>query len=258
MKSNLDIKFSIITPCYNSVDTIRATIESVLSQNYNNIEYIIIDGGSTDGTLEVIHEYIASLSIISEQDDGIADAMNKGIKMSSGDVIGILNADDVYLPGALLKVSKYITTDNNSVVHGDMYVVFPNSNLSYESIASDSPDFSKGMVIHHPAMFIPKKIMIKYGYYDTSLKITMDWELCLRYSKNNVNFIHCDNFIVKYVVGGLSTIHSFEVFSEMHLLRKRYHMFQFIDIAYLKHSILSFFTFGRIILISHMKRAILK
>ena len=138
---------SIITPCLNSKDTIRTTIESVISQNDCSIEYIVVDGGSTDGTLNIIREYADSIHLITGKDKSIADAMNKGIRASSGDIVGILNDDDVYHDGALAEVERVHRQHPNSVLHGDMDVVFPNSYLKYVARSPSNPNFKLGMVI---------------------------------------------------------------------------------------------------------------
>ena len=121
MKEN-NIKVSIITVCFNSEKTIRRTIESVLYQTYPNIEYIIVDGKSTDGTVDIVKEYLPAfqkrLRYVSERDKGIYDAMNKGIRLSAGDVIGIINSDDFYEPDAVENIVKYADRGSCQVLYG--------------------------------------------------------------------------------------------------------------------------------------------
>ena len=161
------MKISIITVCYNSQGTIKDTIESVIHQTYDNIEYIIIDGGSTDGTIETIEKY-SEINLIKGKDKSIADAMNKGMRAASGTIIGILNADDYYLSYAIEEIVKNYKKFPNFVLHAGMRA-FSDSVNFYDIPAPVNPNFLKGMVINHPTLFIPKKILLEYGDYDEDL-----------------------------------------------------------------------------------------
>lgn len=181
------MKISIITPAYNSGKTIRDTIESVLSQKYADFEHIIVDGNSTDDTLEIIKEYEdrynGKLKFISEPDNGIYDAMNKGIKMATGDVIGTLNSDDFFTSEeSLSKISEEL--DEADCVYGDIHFVNPHDlskPVRYYSSANFSPaKMRMGFMPAHPSFYCRRKVYEESGLYDISFKIAADFEFLLR------------------------------------------------------------------------------
>lgn len=198
-------RISVITIAYNSAKTIDKTINSVLNQNYDDLEYIIIDGGSTDGTVDIIKEYGSHISYwVSEEDEGISDAFNKGIKVATGDLIGILNSDDQYLPGALK-----IVADN----YEDGTDVYRGSILIHEEGKSDytyEPSMRFGMLplkvnVCHLPTFISQKAYAKYGNYDTNFKLAMDLDLLRRFYRKGAKFKKIDAVLGRFNVGGLST-----------------------------------------------------
>lgn len=209
------MKISIITATYNSSKTLRDTLESVLNQTYQDIEHIIVDGASKDSTLEIIKEYEQKfngrLKWISEKDNGIYDAMNKGITLSSGDIVGILNSDDFF-------------TDNNVVTDiidcfekKSIDSLFANLNFVKQDDISKivrvwkgSPykenGFRKGWHPSHPTFYVKKEIYKKYGVFDLNFDVSADFELMLRFiEKYKISTYYLDRVTVKMRYGGEST-----------------------------------------------------
>lgn len=249
-----DIKVTIVTPVKNCFDTIEKTIESVKSQSYTNIEYIIIDGGSTDGTLEVINKY-SDINLITGKDKSIADAMNKGMSIATGSIIGILNADDYYRPYAIQEIVRNHQDYPKSVLHAGMRAFYDKNNY-YDIKAPKKPNFFKGMVINHPTIFIPKKILLEYGNYDESFHVVGDWELCIRYLLEGVSFKSIDKIITHYLIGGISTSRPDIVFREMHNIRKKYNLYKLVDFRFVREKILMILFGKNVTKISHYKRMI--
>ncbi|MEN9742668.1 MAG: hypothetical protein RLZZ65_473 [Bacteroidota bacterium] len=207
------MKVSIITVVYNGVSTIEDTIKSIKSQTYNNIEYIIIDGGSTDGTLEVIEKYSEDISkLVSEKDNGIYDAMNKGVKIATGEIIGILNADDVYSDKNVIDriLNEFINNPDLEVIYSDLEYVDKNNFqkvIRYWKSCAYYPKFFKhGHVPPHPTLFVHRKIYEDFGVYDSSLKVAADYEFMLRIftSKQPIKSKYISIVLVKMRVGGES------------------------------------------------------
>lgn len=200
-------QISIITVSYNAVKVIRKTIESVLSQTGVDVEYIIIDGASSDGTREIIQEYTERLWYwVSEKDGGIYDAMNKGISKARGNLIGILNADDEYLPGALELVWKVFVLNPGVVIHGDIEVSSGNDTVDiWRGIPPNglSSQFRK-MTVSHPATFVPRAIYEKFGAYSREYQLSSDYEFILRLISKKVLFVHLDRLITRFSLGGRS------------------------------------------------------
>ena len=203
------MKISIITVCYNSEETISDTIQSVLSQDYKDVEYIIVDGKSTDRTLEIIQSIKSRIKLISEKDRGIYDAMNKGINIASGDVIGILNADDVYKNSQVLTAVMDAFKANVSIVYGDIEYVKYND-LSkvmrkWKAGVFRLGKFKWGWMPPHPGFFIKKSCYESFGLFNLNLSTSADYELMLRMLE--VHHLSC-NYISKIItsmrVGGAS------------------------------------------------------
>lgn len=184
------MKISIITVVYNNKDTIANAIDSVLSQTFKNIEYIIVDGKSTDGTLEIINQYGSNINkIVSEKDDGIYDAMNKGLKLATGDVIGILNSDDIYANNNILnEVIIHFSNDLDlDILYGDLVYV-KNDNINkivrtWTSKAYSSNFFENGGVPPHPSLFVSSRVYQKAGYFNLKYRLAADYEFMLRIFK---------------------------------------------------------------------------
>lgn len=209
-----DMKVSIITASYNSAATIKQTIISVLQQTYANIEYIIVDGCSTDNTLQIVKTMLpifnGRLIYISEQDKGIYDAMNKGIRMATGDVVGILNSDDYFTAHDVIEKMVESFTEDADAVYGDIHFVREDDTTNcvrYYSGAFFKPWLVKfGFIAPHPSFYIRKSIYDKYGLYDIKYKIAADFELIARMCyihKIRIKYLHQD--FVTMRVGGAST-----------------------------------------------------
>lgn len=205
------MKISIITACYNSAATIRDTIGSVLAQEYADIEYIIIDGASTDNTLQIVNEYSGRIAkIVSEKDGGIYFALNKGISLATGDVVGLLHADDVYSNATVVsKVMQRMRTAD--AVYGDLqYVDRSNTDKvvrNWKSGMYHAGMFRKGWMPPHPTFFLKKQCYDRFGVFDTSFKTAADYELMLRMvHKLGVSVAYIPEVLVKMRVGGVSNV----------------------------------------------------
>lgn len=199
------MKISIITVCLNSERTIDQTIQSVIGQNFEDCEYIVIDGCSTDSTLKILDKYKKDISIIiSEQDNGIYDAMNKGISLATGDIIGIINSDDWYEPGAFKIISKHFEESDAEVVYGNVNVWKENGELEDYSIANSLERIRTEMSISHPSVFIKKDVYARYGAFHLEYTICADYELLLRFYSKGVKFICIDKILANFRRGGIS------------------------------------------------------
>jgi len=195
------MKISIITATYNSRETIADTINSVLQQSYPHVEHIIVDGGSTDDTLDIIKALGHTGPVVSEKDHGIYDAMNKGIRMASGDVIGILNSDDYYSHHhAIDQVVHAFKRHNRDSVYGDLLYVDANdpSKVLRKWVAGrfHKRHFLKGWMPPHPTFFVRKEVYQQYGTFNLELKSSADYELLLR-------LLFVKNISVEYLPGVL-------------------------------------------------------
>jgi glycosyltransferase involved in cell wall biosynthesis len=217
------LKVSLITVSFNSEKTIRDTIESVLSQNYKFIEYIVIDGGSTDSTLDIINDYKEKIQVVvSEPDSGIYDAMNKGVMLSSGDVIGVINSDDFYPDSNVIStvVKVFKEDDNSELVLGGIDFV-KNTDLNNSVRRYSSKYFMPwmmrfGIMPPHPAAFIKKTAYDRIGKYKLNYKIAADFDLLLRLLKVDKSpYAKLDRVCVRMRLGGVSTegLSSFKVIS---------------------------------------------
>lgn len=207
------MKISIITPCYNAAKTIVRTMDSVLAQTVSPFEYIIIDGGSTDGTVEIAKSHPAVTYVISEKDKGIADAFNKGIALSSGDAIGIINSDDWYEPEAIEKATAGLADSSVGVFHGALQ--YWNGSERYACFYPNIQMITKEMTVNHPTVFIKKCIYETYGYFDDSYRYAMDYELMLRLWIRNVKFVHDNTVIANMALSGISDEHWIAAYREV-------------------------------------------
>lgn len=206
------MKVSIITVAYNSAKTLQDTIDSVGKQDYPNIEYIIIDGGSKDGTLSIIKDNLGVVtSWISEPDKGLYDAMNKGIKMATGEIVGIINSDDFYhREDSISKIVHGFSDRQIQCVFADIRFVKPD-NLEktvryYSSKKFDLGAFSWGFMPAHPTFFTFRENFEKFGFYRTDFKIAADFELLVRFLyKHKLPFEYLPIDLMKMRLGGVST-----------------------------------------------------
>lgn len=206
------VKVSIITPAYNSGATIGDTVRSVVSQTYPHIEYIVVDGGSTDQTLAVLEPYKQRIArIISEPDRGLYDAMNKGIRAATGDVVGILNSDDFFTsPDVIQTIAGLFQTETIDAVYGDVHFVDPSDLgkcVRYYSSAIFRPFlFRFGFMPAHPSFYVRRECYEKYGLYALDYRIASDFELLLRFfylHKIRARYLRRD--LVTMRTGGIST-----------------------------------------------------
>lgn len=209
------MKLSIITITYNSEKTLRDTINSVLKQTYQNIEYLIIDGASKDNTIAIIKEYEplfkGRMKWISEPDKGIYDAMNKGICMATGDIIGILNSDDLYMDNNVLEnIAHAFNQTKVDAVYGNLLFVEENNTnkivRTWKGSQHNPGEFLKGWHPAHPTFYVKKEIYEKYGVFDTSFDVSADFELMLRFiEKHQISNYYLDRYFIKMRMGGEST-----------------------------------------------------
>ena len=200
------MKISIITANYNGSRTLVRTIESILNQNYKNVEYIIIDGKSTDNSIEIIKSYEEKFKQknydykwISEKDSGIFNAMNKGIKLSTGDIIGIIGSDDWLEDGTFDLVAKEFKKDKNlQMVYGILRTI---KNGKYEKIIGDYHSFGKGQ---HPTVFLKKEVYEKYGYFNEKYRIAADSDLLLRLKNKKIKYKFIEKILTNFSLEGVS------------------------------------------------------
>lgn len=202
-------KISIITVAYNAQLTIGHCIQSIISQQYHNIEYIIIDGRSSDDTYAIAAAYKNHIQVlVSEPDKGIYDAMNKGIALATGQVIGILNADDFFADNNVLTVvADAFTTHNTDIVYGDIDYVKPDGTVfrKWRSGQYKKGMFNKGWMPPHPAFYCKAQLFKKYGGYSLEYGTAADYELMLRFiHRNHLSVYYVKKVLVKMGIGGVS------------------------------------------------------
>lgn len=201
-----DILVSVLTPCFNSAGTIEKTLECIENQTYANIEYIIIDGGSTDGTLEIIERHRDKLpkkfTLISEQDNGIYDAMNKGIRLASGKLIGIVNSDDWYEPGTVGQAVKHYNNEKYQVIYGMQRTY---SDGREKSVFINNHEFLPEKMITHSTCFVTKATYEDFGMFDLKYRSSADYDLLLRfYDTKKVTFTPVMHIMSNFRLGGMS------------------------------------------------------
>lgn len=206
------LRISVVTVCWNSAATIARTLASVAAQNWPNVEHIVIDGASTDGTQQVITEHGGHVAqFVSENDNGIYDAMNKGIALATGDIIGILNADDHYLDsGSLRAVAEAFAARQVDAVLGD--VAFfraeaPDTFVRRYNSGRFRPELiAWGWMPAHPAMFLRRAVYDWFGLYRTDFRIAADFEFVARaFGSGSLNYWHLPQIVVAMQMGGVST-----------------------------------------------------
>ena len=209
-----EIMISIITATYNSAKTINDTIKSVLCQTNKDFEYIIVDGGSTDETIDIVKsyesEFFGRLKWVSEKDKGIYDAMNKGIKMASGDIIGILNSDDYYTSDDILQtIADAFKCQNVDAIYGDIHFIkdgVPDKCVRYYSSRLFSPFWLRfGFMPAHPSFYCKREVFDKSGLYRLDYKIGSDYEMMVRlFRKHKISSRYIPKDFVTMRTGGAS------------------------------------------------------
>ena len=209
MKKNA-LKISVITICYNNENDIQKTIMSVLAQNYDNIEYIVVDGASKDNTLDIVRSYSSNIDkVISEPDNGIYDAINKGIRASTGDVVGLIHAGDRLFDNEVIgKISHHFKKHEIDAMYGHSVLVNEQDNPIR---VNKSPEFRKslfkaGWMPSHQSIYIKREVFEKLGLYRLDFGGSADYEFVLRYFYiNDLKIKRLNNFILRFAIGGRST-----------------------------------------------------
>lgn len=203
------MKISVITVCYNAEKTIKETLDSVRGQTYSEIEHVLVDGGSTDGTLAIIDSYQdSSVKLISEPDEGIYDAMNKGIGLATGEIIGILNADDVYDNKHIIeKIAMVFEDPTIDACYGDLVYVKTldlSKIVRFWSAGSYYVGaFPRGWCPPHPTFFVRKGLYEEHGRFDLNFGLAADFELMLRFiEKKRINTAYIPSVLVRMRLGG--------------------------------------------------------
>lgn len=201
-----EILVSVITPCYNSKETIEKTLECIEDQTYRNLEYIIVDGGSADGTLDLIEHHRGKLGerfrLVSEKDNGIYDAMNKGIRMARGDLIGIVNSDDWYETDTVAQVVQNCRKQKYEVIYG-MQRTFQGE--KEKAVFIYHHGFLPQQMITHPTCFVTKSAYEDLGLFDTQYRSAADYDLMLRfYESKRVTFTPVYRVLSNFRLGGMS------------------------------------------------------
>jgi len=217
------MKISIITSVYNCKDTISDAIESVISQTYEKIEYIIVDGASTDGTMKIIRKYENKISIISSRpDDGIYDGFNRGIAMATGDIIGFLHADDIYEDRDVVKkIVSVFKQEQADAVYGDLVYVHHEDTDKitrfWKSGKFSHHKLKRGWMPPHPVFFVKRELYEKHGVFDKTLKIAADYDFMLRVlTKRDLTVTYLPEVLYRMRTGGMSNQSIKNIFQKSH------------------------------------------
>ena len=216
------LKITVITVCLNAASTIGAAIRSVLSQSYPELEYIIVDGGSKDGTLDIVDQYRGRLThVISEPDRGIYDAINKGIALSTGDIVGTLNADDLYAPWTLSTVERAVTNNPGYGVYVGHTIYLDEHAGRWRTGYLDKTWFEKPKIpvtFCHQSTFVTRETYALHGLYSLEYKFASDWDYFLRLHEAGVKFLSIDAVLAAFNLWGVSALNFSEVLGEvMHM-----------------------------------------
>lgn len=202
-------KISLITACFNSASTVIDTLKSVSNQTYNNIEHIVIDGGSTDSTMELVSQYGKRVAkSISEKDNGLYDAYNKGLSLATGEIIGFINSDDFYFSDDIIqKVMRVFEDPSIEACHANLIYVNPvDTKIArrlWKSWDFKDSDFMKGSIPAHPTVFIRHDVYEKFGNFDTNFKLVADHDFLLRvFYANKIKSVYVDDSWVLMRTGG--------------------------------------------------------
>lgn len=215
-------KISIVTVVYNAVDDFKVTAESIVNQGYNNLEFIVIDGGSTDGTLDLIKFYEKYISYwVSEPDGGIYDAMNKGVLHSTGDYINFMNAGDVFSSDNVVKLIASETTKNPGCIYvGGCMVKYPSGKIKVNSVSLSSTNNYLKMPVCHQSMFAPRELLIKYKLNE-QYKIAADFDFFLAAIKAKVDIHILESNLSCITSGGVSDLKRVETLKEYQFIHEK-------------------------------------
>ncbi|MDP2809656.1 MAG: glycosyltransferase family 2 protein, partial [Rhodocyclaceae bacterium] len=205
-------KVSVITVCFNSAATIADTLRSVAEQTHADVEHIVVDGGSKDGTMEIIAGMPNRIArLVSEPDCGIYDAMNKGLALATGDIVGFLNADDVYAhDGVLAGMATIVQAEGLDILYGDVALFHPGKTLRpfrrYRSESFSPARIAWGWMPAHPALFVMRRVFECAGYFKTDYRIAGDFEFVARlFGQGGLRYRHLPEVLVRMRAGGVST-----------------------------------------------------
>ncbi len=234
---------SIITVVYNGAKTLEQTIQSVISQTYKNIEYIVIDGGSSDGTLDIIKKYEDRITYwVSGPDSGIYDAMNKGIRKSHGEIIGIINSDDYYEKETAAAVVNEFKAHPDTVIYGLLRYIKDGRELM---VMAHHHDYLRQFMIPHPASFVPKALYDRYGLFNLKYSYCADYDFMLRLFESHVPFIRIDRVLANFRTDGVSSslksvLENYRILKEHGVISSRKSLFLTVR-AFISHYIKKFF-----------------
>ena len=220
------MKFSVITVCYNSAETIRRTFDSVLAQNYDDYEYIVIDGASTDGTLDIIKEYVkkfnGKMRYVSEPDKGIYNAMNKGISMAKGEYLNMMNSDDKLELGALSAVAKVEKENPDAAIYYGVSKIISPEGIELMAVRYNTTTLPRG-AMQHQSCFISNKKHDQYGLYDENKYcIAADYDFMMKLYKNKELFCPVDAILASFSMAGLSAKRAVQSHDEIALIQYRH------------------------------------
>lgn len=225
------MKFSIITVAYNNVQHIRATIESVLGQTHKDLEYIVVDGASNDGTVEIVNGFADRIdTFISEPDDGVYHAMNKGVEAATGDVVGFVNADDMLATNDVIEsLNSEFEQCGADAIYGDAYMVDPREIGKVKRLwrggEYDKENFKKGWMPPHLGTYIKRKCYLEYGAFRNDLDVSADYELMLRFMfKHGIDVSYFQKVIVRFRLGGVSNRSLRHVWRANQQVKKAWHL----------------------------------
>lgn len=224
------MKITVITVCYNSVETIKGTIESVINQSHKDLEYIIIDGASTDGTVNIIKEYqkVFPIILVSEKDKGIYDAMNKGIDLASGDYINFMNSGDLFFSQTLISEIIPALDKQYDIVYGDVQVIYKDFQLIKKE---PKPKYLWMGPVNHQSSFIKRETMQKYKY-NTKNQLVADFEFFLNIYYKSGKILKIDKTIASYANVGLTQINDKKVIEDCYKTVKQFRNNIFIKTYY--------------------------
>lgn len=241
-----EIKVSIITPCFNSEATVERTIQSVLYQTYENIEYVIVDGKSTDGTMKIVERYQSlfqgRMKVISEPDHGIYDAMNKGIKNCSGDLIGIINSDDFYEKDAVETVVSAMTEEKYQILYGMMRIFHGTEEIK---VTMPKHENLEEEMLAHPTCFVTREVYRELGMFDTKYRSCADHDFMLRMKETGkVSFLPVYHILASFAEGngmsakGSSMLEAFGMLKEHGIISEK--QYRSISFSYHMKKLLRF------------------